>query len=404
MIETPLVCDIGNYIKRFDEIRSRAGFDRAKIALQEIIKADSYGTIVEKVISETDKKGLVFSREIIAKVQQTSIEHSYIEVINENGQYLMTCPENVELKVDIMENISPFRRGLDRKSMGMVKELFLKKNEENEDEIKEGEMIIWGSPIAESWEEKSVKYGCSEYGYLYAGRVIVEEGIKKLLVHDIRNDLPSTAYEYFYKGLEAEIYELNPDNNRPLLDKVMTQVLRLRNSLSDEEILKGLCKSKKEITGDETVFNLQIETLVKLQDLKLREQIRDEVAGNAARWITDQIAIGRDGDWIQAQVKNVYIEKTRNLLQGREKGGCQALLLVGDRTYENNPFGPDLVHYRVVEGKACGGWGGGSSIENSISKLLQSVGIEVGVNAGNETCSTCKIRSAVKGGCGYCEP
>lgn len=354
---------------------------------------DSVGVVTEKLSGEKDKEGeYLFDVEDRIRMQLTPPKHFYFhEKDSISGDYLMVAPEHRwrDFKKDVLETISDWRRGMDKVSMSGVRQLFL----DSEDALEEGEYLYWFSPRAEKWEgETVVKYNGS-YGFLYEGKIITIDGIRALEVHDFKNDLSTEGYAIFADSLEGEIYQ-NPDYlNHPMVDKIKSTVVRAKGEYGVEGIWRRLGEIQEKTTGCNEIFGLPIDTIIALQDPRLHDRIREEAAVPVADWLVVELTNGTPVAKIQEQVRQKFIEQTKELLLKIK------LEKLSDRRLDNSllvttiPLSTDnnssgytnpknqaiLARYTGSNGDGCFSWGNTSSSNFIIGESSTQIDSSVAV-------------------------
>ncbi|MDP3974086.1 MAG: hypothetical protein Q8P92_04645 [Candidatus Daviesbacteria bacterium] len=353
---------------------------------------DSVGVVTEKLSGEKDSRGeYIFDVEDRIRMQLTPPRHYYFhEKDPDTEEYLMVAPEHrwKDFKRDILETISDWRRGMDKVSMTGVRTLFL----DAEDTLKEGEHLYWFSSRAEGWEgETVVKYNGS-YGFLYDGRVTTIDGARALEVHDFKNDLYAEAYQLFWESLEGEVYQNPLFLDHPMVDKVKSTVVRTKDDFGIEAVWRRLGEIQEKATGKNEVFGLPVETIIALQDTRLQDRIREEVAIPVADWLVAELTNRTPVAKIQSEIRQKFIDQTKELLLKIK------LEKLSDRKLDNSllaatiPLSIDssskyinpvdqaiLARYTGSNGDGCGSWGGANSSSFSIGGFSDQVVSSVSV-------------------------
>lgn len=413
-VEDQQVFNVALYSRLFNQVVG-ASYTReeARAVVAAAAQNDGVGVVTENLSGAKNESGqYIFDTESKIRMQLTPSKHFYLQEEDADGQQIMVAPEHTRgnFKIDFLETISPWRRGLDRVGMAGVRRVFL---DQAEDGLKEGEMIIWGSPRAEAWEgEKIMRYN-GAYGFLYVGRVVDINGKRALEVHDFKNNLDAGAYLSLLDQL-GELQTSPQYLDHPLVDKVKSSFAISRKAWTDEEIWRSL---------GSRIFGLPLQAVLALQDRQLHERIRIEVAAPVAGWIADAIYRGIPDSVIQEQVKQKFIEKTRDLItqlkaeriQDRYLPEFEARPLLQnsapfDYRNTNTINWIDLAILEPYEGSSgdgCGSWGGSTKVSSVgvMSSLFTAAAISASTETGDYHLGSCKIcnRSSVwVGGCDIC--
>lgn len=313
----------------------------------EAILRDGTSYIQESITAQKKKNGdLIINDPVFqAKAQQTATIHSFEQIQNPAGKYVITSPEYVTTGKSITETISGWRRGNDHSAISLIENLV---NNLPEDPEGKDITLMWASPPAEEWEDEWVRNYNGEYGYQYVGRLTGPVGARRLLVHSYKADAKTKTFDSFMNSHQGEVYQAGFDDQkeRPFLDKLMRSVKVIQGSLSGDEVIKGLYKAKQEVEGSDTMFGILESTMLYAQDETLRQRIENEASSPVAYWLVKQISSGVPDSIIQDQVVDKFTKETVSLMkkyqqEEAEKEKTKALI----KTQPSNPM--NLPHYKV---------------------------------------------------------
>lgn len=374
-VEDYQVFNVSLYLNLYNQVIESGFSDQeASAVVRYAIINDSVGVVTEKLSGEKGERGdYLFDVEDRIRMQLTPSRHFYFhEKDSVSGEDLMVAPEHRwrDFKKDVLGTISGWRRGMDKVSMAGVRTLFL----DSENVLEEGEYLFWFSPRAEEWESETVVKYNGAYGFLYEGKVITIDGARVLEVHDFKNDLSAESYAIFAGSLEGEVFQNPGYLNRPMVDKVKSTVVRAKGNYGVENIWRRLGKIQENVTGKNEIFGLPPETIIALQDIRLHEKIREEVAVPVADWLLGELASGISVNQIQSKVRQKFIKLTRELLlkikqeelsdRRLDTSLLDVTIPFSDSKYTNPMDQAILVRYTGSSGDGCGSWGGSNN--NSI--------------------------------------
>jgi hypothetical protein len=396
------ICDVSLYYRQWQETLEFYQGDKVKARrdLQEAVKNDGYGLIVENIIAqknELDGKYL-FDDLTRASVQLTPIKHEYDleEIIKADGSkgYKIVPPEYRRQGKDVREVMTSWRRGLDIRSMNQVEKAVL------DNEVRE---ITWASPKAEGWEGELINKYNGEYGYLYKGQIEGKFGFRKLVVLDYRLGFQTAAFDHFIKKSSDKIYKEQNSEDLPVLDQVMSSVSAKDEKQTEEQTWKGLVKGDLETGGDGRVWGLELGDVLKLQNRQLHEHLKEEAAERVAEWLVEMIEKGEEVEKVQALVKERYILETQRTIIAYKLQSRPSTIIHEDKIYKDSLDPRILVNFTGFGGLACGDWGA-SSFQTFSGFGLSKPG-EIGgfaLRSENKKCQSCyQTKSDVE--CGYCK-
>jgi hypothetical protein len=347
----------------------------------EAIRNDALGLITEKVSAESEVADDVTK----VRMQLTPPGHRYVQV---NGllEDLMVSPENLDSKKDVLEGITAWRNGVDLAAMTEVKKQFFG--------AKPGEMLFWYSGMAEDWEDPLVKCYNGAYGYLYAGRVeLVElkkdifipglgtveqtENRKELFVQDFKMDLDRNASNLFLENAATSLHHTGSELDEQPLYESMTTVAKVdaeeAEEWDNEKIWLSLAEAKRQAESSPDIFGLPVEVILGLQDPELHDKLREGAASEVANWLMVEKEKGTDDFRIQSQVRQRFVDATKNQLSNLRKYDFAKDYVSGSgATWGGDDVSKYISGYSnssVSSGDSCGGWGGSESTQGSYGGL-----------------------------------
>lgn len=353
-----LVFNVSLYKTLLDEATvSLQDRNAAMRLVRQAVINDGYGLLTEKVSAEKESGQYIFDLPTRVGLQLTPPTHRYIQTFHsQTGEQMMVCPEHLEIEKDVLETITPWRRGLDKRVMGIVREQFF--------QAEVGDKLIWGSPPAEEQEDPLVKRFNGLYGYYYFGEVVEEEGLKMLKVQDFKNNSDAASYELLLNGIAEEVYKDNGERSQKI-DDVMTTVAKSSKEWSRDTIWRAISQAKRLGMGNSSIFDLSVDTVITAQNDQLHK-LAKEGATEVGDWIVSEMEKGTDMGVIQSQVRGRFVTVAKRLFIAPG---------VTTPSYLSRTI---LSDYSGSEGDFCGDWTSGESYsQKSVTAALEATkGVE----------------------------
>lgn len=420
-----LVCDVSLYLQLYQEHlqKSRGNQALAKKYTFEAIKKDGVALMQENISALSVNGNPLFDLESRARMQLTPTQNTYLlhqeETVDEaTGQTVirrkMVSPEHAYIGRSVTEALTSWRRGNDAAVMAQNENLFT--NYDKHFNATKTHTLVWGSPMAKESEGQLIHKYNGEYGYLYVGEITEEAGIRKMILHSYKNDMSSEAYQKFMSELQGQEFfagfgpQTTPQTAS--VDQLMRTSIMREGSFTPEQIYKQMFKVKKEVDGVDTMFGIDEKTLLAVQDPELRQQLENDASAEVALWLVDQLASGVDPAILQNQIKDKYIQATRQTIQKVQVERTlknSANHIPGSIVSEDRVDIAALKAMKTNTGAFCGTWDTASTT-GSLAPALSGFttfsargwgGGGESKSANKEYCNTCRQDQPV-GSCKLC--